>query len=615
MELAARQFARRVLLAQFALLLLVLLAVGMAAKYLYAGARQEVIQQSEGTQGLLARQTALGVENYYSSVTSVLNLLQPPENATTQPAPRLPVGGKLPANLRENRRRLIEGGPFLNLFNHWGPIIWSNVNQKVSTLFVVDVVDDMSVIKVLGTTDGAPDPADVAKQARDWLATVKTESISPYMPDIAGGAHLVSVPVRSQGGVQMVAVVPVSNVEKQLLQFVNRSSSQRAGLIDDRGTFVSAARNEFRGKNAGEFSDKRIAEICMNAAKTGAGTTQTFDKFETLGGVQVKPSMISVEPVNIPGGHRWLVIVASDLADVDNLVQPIFHDALSWTIVLMIAVMAILTSTAVQMIGSRLRLERAQMEMINKEMEQARQIQLNWLPDQPCSLKGVDICAVNTPASHISGDFYNWFELPDGRIAIIIGDVTGHGMSAAFLMATTQLLVRTNLPRVCDPGYCLEEVNRQLCTQVFNGQFVTMQILIIDLENKQLDIASAGHPPPFLSDNGSTDTLPVDPQLVLGVDETTEYPTQHFPLNVGAGLLLYTDGVPDAVAPSGERFTEAGLRATLRGHFKSAQQMLQTVTRKIESFRTGRDLSDDLTLVAVHLQAAVARLEEAVVAK
>ena len=63
------------------------------------------------------------------------------------------------------------------------------------------------------------------------------------------------------------------------------------------------------------------------------------------------------------------------------------------------------------------------------------------------------------------------------------------------LMATTQLLVRTNLPRVCDPGFCLEEVNRQLCTQVFNGQFVTMLIAVIDLENRQIDIASGGHPP------------------------------------------------------------------------------------------------------------------------
>jgi len=281
----------------------------------------------------------------------------------------------------------------------------------------------------------------------------------------------------------------------------------------------------------------------------------------------------------------------------------------------MIAVVAILTSTAVQMIRSRLRLERAQMEMINKEMEQARQIQLNWLPDQPCTLKGIDIAAINTPASHVSGDFYNWFTLPDGRIAVIIGDVTGHGMSAAFLMATTQLLVRTNLPRFCDPGFCLEEVNRQLCTQVFHGQFVTMEILIIDLENMHVDIASAGHPAPLLCNGKATAPLALDPQLVMGVEETTEYATQRFPLTPGAGLVLFTDGVCDAIAPSCQRFSEAGLCEALRGKFASAELMLKTALQKLEAFRTGRDLSDDLTMVALHFQPVPAPIEEPAVAK
>ena len=449
------------------------------------------------------------MQNYYTSITGVLNLLlQPPENTpATQPLAKLPVGGRLNPNQHETRRRNVETGMFSNMLNRWGGNIRSNVNQKVSTLFIVDAIDDMSVIKVAGTTDGAPNPEDVVKEARDWLLTVKTESISPYFPDIAGGSHLISVPVRQQGGIQMVAVVPVSLVEKELLQFVNRSPDERAGLVDDRGTFISAARDEIRGKNAADFSDKRVAEMGLNALKTNSGNTQTFDKSGMIDGVVIHPSMISVEPVDIPGGRRWLVVIASDLSDVDNLVRPIFRDALAWSAVLVVAVVAILASTAIQMIRSRMRLEREQMALINKELEQARLIQMNWLPDQPCTIKGIDIAAVNTPASHVSGDFYNWFTLPDGRVAITIGDVTGHGMSAAFLMATTQLLVRTNLPRFCDPGFCLEEVNRQLCTQVFSGQFVTMQILLIDFENRQIDIASAGHPPPLMcdGDNGSPD--------------------------------------------------------------------------------------------------------------
>src|SRR5581483_1456131 len=181
--------------------------------------------------------------------------------------------------------------------------------------------------------------------------------------------------------------------------------------------------------------------------------------------------------------------------------------------------------------------------------------------------------------------------------------------SAAFLMATTQLLVRNNLPRVCDPGFCLEEVNRQLCIQVFHGQFVTMQILVIDPENKQLEIASAGHPPPLMVEDGQVSALGIDPQLVLGVDEATEYPTQRFSLNPGAALLLYTDGVSDVVAPSGQRLTDAGLRGAIPTRLISAQSLLAEVLRNIDSFRLGRDLSDDLTVVALHFQPTSAEVE------
>src|SRR5262249_30578646 len=142
------------------------------------------------------------------------------------------------------------------------------------------------------------------------------------------------------------------------------------------------------------------------------------------------------------------------------------------------------------LIRSRVRLERTRHEILTRELEQARQIQLAWLPDLKSVPSGLEVSAANLPASHISGDFYNWFKLPvptgatGGRevekVAIVIGDVTGHGMAAAFLMATTQLLVRMTLSRYQDPGRCLFEVNRQLCTQGFQGQFVTMLVIVLD---------------------------------------------------------------------------------------------------------------------------------------
>jgi len=265
----------------------------------------------------------------------------------------------------------------------------------------------------------------------------------------------------------------------------------------------------------------------------------------------------------------------------------------------------------VQLIRGRLRLERLRHQLLTKEISQARQIQLAWLPsaDSGC-LRTCDIAAANLPASHVSGDFYDWFELDACRIAVTIGDVTGHGMAAAFLMATTQLLVRTTMQRVQDPGRCLAEVNRQLCNCSFGGQFVTMLVAIIDTDRGEIELATAGHYPPMLieseADGGGARPLPVEPALVLGVEPDVEFPTTRSALPAGAGLLFYTDGVIEARAPGGEHFMINRLRQALEGQHRrdgqgAARGMVDAVITAVESFRGRRELIDDLTLVAVQL--------------
>jgi len=295
--------------------------------------------------------------------------------------------------------------------------------------------------------------------------------------------------------------------------------------------------------------------------------------------------------------------VSSALSEVDQVVNRLFGAAVLWAIFVVVSVCAILLSTATQLIRGRLRLERMQHQMLEQELNQAREIQLNWLPHQPLHDATIQVAAVNRPASRISGDFYNWFELPDGRTAVAIGDVTGHGMAAAFLMATTQLLVRGTMMRVGHPGACLEEVNRQLCTQVFNGQFVTIFLLAIDTENQIVEVATAGHPAPLICDDTGLKKMVIEPQLVLGVEADSQYPTQRFRLPKSAKLLLYTDGVIDAASAGGKRFTLDGLRGCLApGKSLDPQSMLDAVTQAVDAFRSGHDLSDDLTLVAIQLQ-------------
>jgi sigma-B regulation protein RsbU (phosphoserine phosphatase) len=180
-------------------------------------------------------------------------------------------------------------------------------------------------------------------------------------------------------------------------------------------------------------------------------------------------------------------------------------------------------------------------------------------------------------------------------------------MTAAFLMATTQLLVRNIMARVPDPGAAMEELNLQLCTQMFYGQFVTLQILTLDFEQKLMEVCSAGHPPPLILEAGRTRPLEVLPQLVLGVEKDVRYPTQQFALPDSSGLLLYTDGVVDAQGPGDERYGIGRLRQTLDHQSGSAQEIIDAVTASVRQFHGGRELNDDLTLVAIQWRKAALR--------
>jgi serine phosphatase RsbU (regulator of sigma subunit) len=590
MDRAARRYARWVLIIHLALFAAVLLVIGLTARVLYRGAYDQAISQASLTQEMLARQTGLSIKNYYDSITGVLELLQPPlVEPATRAQPR--AGAALDAAA----------------LSRLAPSIWQSLAERVSLLFLVDARDPRGATRTLGTNDGAvaPAPADVQQHLGPWLADVRRASVSPFIPfDRGGGAHVIVVPLRGTSTLTLVAVVPIAKLEQALLRDVNSRATVGAMLSDENGVIISHSRPELIGKNVlTDLADPRTRQLAERYMKTNAAGTEVFRKAEVIAGVQMRPAMATVQPLEVLGKH-WALVIASDLGEVDRFVMPVFRDAMLWGAFIMLGLTAILSSTAIQTIRSRVRLERVRHEMINKELAQARAIQLAWLPNNDDDPPHVDLSAINQPATQISGDFYNWFQLCDGRTVVVIGDVTGHGMAAAFLMATTQLLIRTTMPRCMNPGECLNEANRQLCIQAFNGQFVTMLVLVIDVHSGTVDLATAGHPAPLVGQGEHFELLPVQPELVLGVDPDQTYTTQRFTLARGSALVLYTDGVIDAQNERGERFSVEGLARSLYGRYEHAQAIIDAIVRAVDGFRGEQPIPDDLTLVAVQLQAA-----------
>ncbi|HTL29592.1 MAG TPA: SpoIIE family protein phosphatase [Tepidisphaeraceae bacterium] len=609
MEHAARRFARNVLLAHVLLLTVVVVFVVLAVRVLQSSARAQAMDQARQTQELLAKQTALGVQNYYQSVRGVFDLLKPLQSEDMpEPLPGM--------------QRLIDRTTTrpLDIRHAYTQAIWQSVEGRVSLLFLVDSKRG-GVLNVFGDEGDTFEQQKarahlIAKENLQWIDNVSTATISPFLRVGDEAGHLVAVPMggplNKANHRVLLAFVPMNRIEKTLLSEVNRENAMGAMLVDASGTIVSNFNPDAVGLNVLKDSkDPRTREMAEKQIAAGTQATQIFEYAENIGGVEFQPSMVTMQPITVLD-QRWWLVISSRLSAIDRILGPFFKEVLLWAGFLIVAMTAILVSTAVQVIRGRVRMERMRHELLNQELLQAREIQLNWLPEANCGNRMLDIAAINTPASHVSGDFYNWFELPDGRIVIAIGDVTGHGMAAAFLMATTQMLIRTSMPRITDPGLCLEEVNRQLCIQVFNGQFVTMEILVLDLENCTVDIATAGHPPPLVGSGEAFSPLPIDPQLVLGVEPSIRFPTHRFTLPRNANLLLYTDGVIDAQSATGERFNEEGLAASLYGKFDNAQAMIDTVIEAIDDFRKGRDLNDDLTLVAIQLQPEPAEEEQLV---
>jgi serine phosphatase RsbU (regulator of sigma subunit) len=574
MDEAAKRFARKVLLIHLALLAAVLVVVWFASWELHTRARAQVIQQAQQREELLALQTANGVQSYYTSILSNLDLVTRTEGEPAAEAVRA-------ATDFQTRSRLVT------------LILWQQLKDRAVRFFGVDQ-QTMKVVHNFGDVPLESDQ-DIVAHNLTWLRTLTGPTISEPQKLAGEDVVLLAAPIARNARL-LVAVVPIKDLDRRFFDSADRFAGLSVGLIDGRGHVVAASDQTFDALADAPDSSMWGQFVRTEISDPHSGTHMINPPG---GGVAtIPPSLVSAQPITLPGVH-WSVVVRSSLSDLDAILNQLFGRAVIWGIFLIASVVAILGSSATLLIRGRLKMERMQHEMLTRELAQARQIQLAWLPDPAKNDGPFRVAAVNQPASHISGDFYNWFDLPDGRHAIVIGDVTGHGMAAAFLMATTQLLVRAALTRTCDAGKSLEMVNRELCVQAFQGQFVTLLILILDARIRRIDIATAGHPAPMIWNGHGFVPMKVDAQLLLGVEEEAMYPTQSFAIPAGAALVLYTDGVIEAHAPSGQQFTTEGLQRALAGAQPDPHGIVTCVIDAVREFSAGRDLSDDLTLVAV----------------
>jgi serine phosphatase RsbU (regulator of sigma subunit) len=250
-----------------------------------------------------------------------------------------------------------------------------------------------------------------------------------------------------------------------------------------------------------------------------------------------------------------------------------------------------------------LRLETTAREAIESELRIAGDIQSSLLPPllNAEERRRVDFSAFIKPAREAGGDLYDGFFLPDGRFFTLVGDVSGKGVSAAVFMALAAMAVRTLARKLNDPGELLSQVNLLLCERNETMQFVTACAVFFDPASGELTWANAGHPlAAVISSAGGITWLEGPRAAPLGVFEETQFATQRHLLATHETLLVYSDGVSEAMDAQSALFgTERIQQCLAGGTITNSAQTVERIVAAVLAHQADAPQADDITLVAL----------------
>jgi len=242
---------------------------------------------------------------------------------------------------------------------------------------------------------------------------------------------------------------------------------------------------------------------------------------------------------------------------------------------------------------------------LDHDLEIARDIQRILLPAEAPAINGFQISGINVPARQVSGDYFDYIRVDDERLGVAIADVSGKGVPASLIMAICRSVLRAEAARNPSPADVLRKVNRQLYPDIKEDMFISIAYLILDHERNGITLARGGHDAPLLYKQQSQSVTPIkSPGMVVGIDSGNVFDriTNDFavPLERDDCLILYTDGVTEALNTEGDEF---GLERTTESVRASASDGAQAIVRRViddvRNFAGSQPQNDDITLIAI----------------
>jgi sigma-B regulation protein RsbU (phosphoserine phosphatase) len=262
---------------------------------------------------------------------------------------------------------------------------------------------------------------------------------------------------------------------------------------------------------------------------------------------------------------------------------------------------AVASTAAVAIENARLHIAEVEQARLERELEVARQLQTSLMPLEPPALPGFELAGLWRAAREVGGDFYDFIPRANERVGIVIGDVTDKGVPAAFFMALARTTLRASLAGGVTSLAGLQQANRLISADSSSGMFVTLFYAELDPVSHVLSSINAGHMPPlhFRATEMDVVRLPRG-GLPLGVEPEGRFTEGKVELQRGDALLLYTDGLLDAINPQGDFYGWDRLkRAIGASGGMNAADMLAAIERDVNRFSAGTPAFDDLTMVVV----------------
>lgn len=238
--------------------------------------------------------------------------------------------------------------------------------------------------------------------------------------------------------------------------------------------------------------------------------------------------------------------------------------------------------------------EKKEKEIILRDIKEASIIQKNLFPKNSPRLENFHITGMCEPCLEVGGDWFDYIQLPSGKIGVVLADVAGKGLAASLLMASARTIIRMIALQEESPAKLLNKVNEILTLDLPVNRFITLIYGVIDPVSKVITIANAGHLPPATFFDSKVSFLSMESGLPLGI-KRHDYKEYSFTMKTGDKIFLYSDGVPEAMNNKKEMFEEQRLLQSLAKPYSN----VNTLYDDVKSFTGNIPLSDDLTIVMI----------------